>query len=150
MENLLKVEVCFSPALYTYFENPEAVTIVVDILRASSAICTAFMNGVEKIIPVATLEEAEGMKEQGYMVAAERDGIVQGFCRFRKFSLQFHSRKSSRATHRLQHHQRHAGHSAGILQRGGDRGLLSEPLGRRRSCDPQPAGCPHPLCRLEK
>ncbi|HYW96031.1 MAG TPA: 2-phosphosulfolactate phosphatase, partial [Bacteroidales bacterium] len=82
MEQLKKVEVCFSPALYSYFENPEAITVVVDVLRASSAICTAFMNGVERIIPVGTLEEAKRLKEQGYMVAAERDGIVRDFADF--------------------------------------------------------------------
>ena len=82
MKNKHKVEVSFSPALYPYFENPEAITVVVDILRASSAICTAFMNGVERIIPVATVQEAKAMKEKGYMVAAERDGIVKEFADF--------------------------------------------------------------------
>lgn len=77
-----KVEVCLSPALYTYFENPAAVAVVVDVLRASSAIVTAFMNGAEKIIPVATLEEAKEMKDKGFMVAAERDGIVRDFADF--------------------------------------------------------------------
>jgi len=76
------VEVCFSPALYPYFENHGAVVVVVDILRASSAICTAFMNGVNRIIPVATLEEAKEMKMKGYLVAAERDGIVRDFADF--------------------------------------------------------------------
>jgi len=55
---------------------------VTDILRASSAIVTAFMNGVEKIIPVGTLEEAKSYKDQGFMVAAERDGIVRDFADF--------------------------------------------------------------------
>lgn len=77
-----KIEVCLSPALYPYFENPEAVAVVVDILRASSAIITAFMNGAQKIIPVGTLEEAKAMKDKGYMVAAERDGIVRDFADF--------------------------------------------------------------------
>jgi len=76
------IEVCFSPALYKYFENKEAIVIIVDILRASSAICTAFMNGVKSIIPVATLEEAEDYKKKGYLVAAERDGIVRNFADF--------------------------------------------------------------------
>lgn len=76
------VEVCFSPALYGYYENKDAIVVVVDILRASSAICTAFMNGAKKIIPVATLEEAKAMKDKGYMVAAERDGIVRDFADF--------------------------------------------------------------------
>lgn len=82
MIGMSKVEVCFSPALYPYFENPEAVVIVTDILRASSAICTAFMNGVDRIIPVGTLEEAREYKSKGYPVAAERDGIVRDFADF--------------------------------------------------------------------
>ncbi len=77
-----KVEVCFSPALYPDYENKEGIVVVTDILRASSAIVTAFMNGVERIIPVGTLEEAKRYKDDGYMVAAERDGIVRDFADF--------------------------------------------------------------------
>lgn len=77
-----KVEVCFSPALYKEFENKDAIVVVTDILRASSAIVTAFMNGVERIIPVGTLDEARDMKNKGYIVAAERDGIVRDFADF--------------------------------------------------------------------
>jgi 2-phosphosulfolactate phosphatase len=77
-----KIEVCFTPAVYHTFHDDEAIVIVVDILRATSAICTAFMNGVRKIIPVATLEEAKAYKQKGYMVAAERDGIVRDFADF--------------------------------------------------------------------
>jgi 2-phosphosulfolactate phosphatase len=77
-----KIEVCYSPALYPFYENRYAVVVVTDILRASSAIVTAFMNGVERIIPVGTLEEARAFKEKGYMVAAERDGIVRDFADF--------------------------------------------------------------------
>ncbi|MEN8157491.1 MAG: 2-phosphosulfolactate phosphatase [Bacteroidota bacterium] len=77
-----KIEVCYSPALFPYYENSEAIVVVTDILRASSAIVTAFMNGVERIIPVGTLEEAKSYKERGFMVAAERDGIVRDFADF--------------------------------------------------------------------
>jgi 2-phosphosulfolactate phosphatase len=77
-----KIEVCYSPAMFPYYENREAIVVVTDILRASSAIVTAFMNGVRKIIPVETLEEAKACKERGYMVAAERDGIVRDFADF--------------------------------------------------------------------
>lgn len=77
-----KIEVCFSPALYPYFENREAIVVVTDILRASSAICTAFMNGAERIIPVRTIEEAKEWKAKGYLVAAERDGFVKDFADF--------------------------------------------------------------------
>ena len=74
-----KIEVCVSPALYPYYENPEAIVVVTDILRASSAIVTAFMNGVERIIPVGTLVEAKAFKEKGYMVAAERDQLDSSY-----------------------------------------------------------------------
>ena len=77
-----KIEVCFTPAVFAEFRNPGAIVVIVDILRATSAICTAFMNGVRKIIPVATLEEAQNYKNLGYMVAAERDGIVRDFADF--------------------------------------------------------------------
>jgi 2-phosphosulfolactate phosphatase len=77
-----KVEVCFSPVMFSDFRNDESVVVIVDILRATSAIVTAFMNGVKSIIPVATLEEAMDYKKRGYLVAAERDGIVRDFADF--------------------------------------------------------------------
>jgi 2-phosphosulfolactate phosphatase len=76
------VEVCFSPAIYQEYRKDDAIVVIVDILRATSAIVTAFMNGVNRIIPVATLEEAKEYKEKGYFVAAERDGIVRDFADF--------------------------------------------------------------------
>jgi 2-phosphosulfolactate phosphatase len=77
-----RLEVCLSPALYKDYENKEAIVVVTDILRASSAIVTAFMNGVQRIIPVGTLDEAKEYKRKGFMVAAERDGIVRDFADF--------------------------------------------------------------------
>jgi 2-phosphosulfolactate phosphatase len=77
-----RIEVCFTPAVYHKFHNNETNVVVVDILRATSAICTAFMNGVKSIIPVSTIEEALKYKQQGFLVAAERDGIVLDFADF--------------------------------------------------------------------
>ncbi len=76
------IETCFTPASYEAFKNDEAIVVVVDVLRATSAIVTAFMNGVDRLIPVGTLDEAKAYKEKGYMVAAERDGIVRDFADF--------------------------------------------------------------------
>jgi 2-phosphosulfolactate phosphatase len=76
------IEVCFSPLLYPSFHKDDAVVVITDVLRASSAICTAFMNGVDRIIPVATVEEALDYKQRGYLVAAERDGIKIDFADF--------------------------------------------------------------------
>jgi len=82
MDTRKKIEVCFSPALFKEYRNPQSIAVVVDILRATSAIVTAFMNGVSRIIPVETLQEAEDFKKKGFLVAAERDGLVQPFADF--------------------------------------------------------------------
>jgi 2-phosphosulfolactate phosphatase len=77
-----KLETCFSPALYESHLHQGSVVVIIDILRATSAICTAFANGAEKIIPVGTVEEARAFKMKGYLVAAERDGFVLDFADF--------------------------------------------------------------------
>lgn len=76
------IEVCFTPAIYDRFHKDDSIVVIVDILRATSSICTAFFNGAKKIIPVATLEEAKMYKEKGFIVAAERDGIKKDFADF--------------------------------------------------------------------
>ena len=75
-----KVEVCFTPNMFPLYAEDFEVVVVVDVLRATSAICTAFHYGVDKIIPVSTLDQAIEYKDKGYYVAAERKGkIVSGF-----------------------------------------------------------------------
>ncbi len=69
----MTVDVCFSPALYNVYHNPEAVVIVVDIFRATTTIAAAFHNGAASIRPVATVQEAEQYKEKGWLVGAERN-----------------------------------------------------------------------------
>jgi 2-phosphosulfolactate phosphatase len=56
------------------------LVVVIDIFRASSAICTAIAHGVEAIIPVTELSEALDYKNKGFITAAERNGeVVPGF-----------------------------------------------------------------------
>jgi len=76
------LETCFSPALYEPERHAGSIVVVIDILRATSAICTAFENGAVSVIPVATIPEAREYKEKGYLVAAERDGYVLDFADF--------------------------------------------------------------------
>ncbi len=71
------IQTCFYPSTYALFEERGTIVVVVDILRATSAICTALDNGVERMIPVASLEEARSYKDKGYLVAAERNAIRQ-------------------------------------------------------------------------
>lgn len=87
------LEVCFSPAVFNRFENHDAIVVIIDVLRASSAICTAFENGAEAIIPVAEVEEARAYKAKGYPVAAERDGYVLDFADFGNSPFNFTAEK---------------------------------------------------------
>jgi 2-phosphosulfolactate phosphatase len=79
-ENKRTIEVCFSPALFNLFDAKDKIVVVIDILRATSSICIAFEHGVERILPVATVEESMTNKAKGFLVAAERNGeTVEGF-----------------------------------------------------------------------
>lgn len=69
----MKIDVCFSPALYPVYHHPEAIVVVVDVFRATTTMAAAFSNGVRSIRPVATVEEAEAYKAKGWLVGAERN-----------------------------------------------------------------------------
>jgi 2-phosphosulfolactate phosphatase len=77
-----KLETCFSPALFEPEGHANSIVVIIDILRASSAICTAFANGAASILPVADADRAQEYKRQGYLVAAERDGFILDFADF--------------------------------------------------------------------
>jgi len=74
-----KLETCFTPALFEPGLHTGSTVVIIDILRATSSICTAFEHGAESIIPVAGVEEARAYKKRGFIVAAERDGIILDF-----------------------------------------------------------------------
>jgi len=76
-----RVEVCFVPGQYPLLAQDMGIVVVIDVLRATSAMVAAFENGVDRIIPVSTVEEArQYIGRPGYIAAAERDGeIVDGF-----------------------------------------------------------------------
>lgn len=76
-----RVEVVYSPALFpVYFDNNDCTVVVIDVFRATSAICAAFESGIDSLIPVASLEEAITYKQKGFKVGAERNAeIVEGF-----------------------------------------------------------------------
>lgn len=75
MSKKLSIDVCVSPYLYPVYHRKDTIVVIIDILRATSAMCTAFHYGVDKMIPVATVEEAMQYKQQGFLVGAERNGI---------------------------------------------------------------------------
>lgn len=74
------IDVCLSPELMHLYEVRNRTVVVVDILRATSCMVTAFAHGVESITPVANLEECRKMKTKGFVISGERDGKkVEGF-----------------------------------------------------------------------
>jgi len=73
---------CLSPALFEPELCRSSIVVIIDIFRATSAICAAFENGADAIIPVAEVDEAREYKSKGYLVAAERDGFVLDFADF--------------------------------------------------------------------
>ncbi len=75
-----KIEICFSPKLYEYrLIKENFIGIVADIFRATTSICAAMDYGISSVIPVAGLDEAKRKKEEGYLVACERDGKLLDF-----------------------------------------------------------------------
>ncbi len=84
------IEVCFSPKLYEdRLTRDNFVVVIVDILRATTSICTAFKNGAKSLIPVPSIEEAKEYKKKGYIVASEKDGKVLDFADFGNSAFDF-------------------------------------------------------------
>lgn len=78
-----KLQVCFSPALlHSVLPEPGLNIVVIDILRATTAMCTAFGYGVASILPVEDGAEALQKKKEGWAVAGEKDGIRLPFADF--------------------------------------------------------------------
>ena len=85
-----KIEVIFTPALYPYRTmNGGHITVVNDILRATTSICTALRNGAKALIPVSTIEEARKYKQRGFLVAGERIEQTFEFADWGNSALEF-------------------------------------------------------------
>lgn len=76
------VEVCFSTEIFKCYDSTCKIVVVVDVLRATSVICTMIHNGVKEIIPVKSIDDAKDYKNKGYLVVAERDGKKLDFADF--------------------------------------------------------------------
>ncbi len=74
------IEVCLSPKLYSdKLTGGKFVTVITDIFRATTSVVAALDYGVKAILPVADLDDARALKQKGYVVAAEREGIKLDF-----------------------------------------------------------------------
>lgn len=78
----MEVDICFSPALYPFYQQEKDTVVVVDIFRASTTICTMFHNGVKAVIPVSTVDEALSFKQKGFIVGGERNACKLEFADF--------------------------------------------------------------------
>ena len=77
------IEVCLSPALYKYkTTHNDFIVVIVDVLRATTAFCSAFDSGAELLVPVSGLNDLLDFKNRGYLTAAERDGSKVDFADF--------------------------------------------------------------------
>ncbi len=80
----MKVKLYFSPQPLTEAKTRGKVAVVVDVLRASTTICTAIQNGCREVIPVATVGDAAAMRanldRDSVLVCGEREGLkIEGF-----------------------------------------------------------------------
>jgi len=72
----MTIEVILSPLLYhqRQLQDNDAV-VAVDVLRATTSICAAFMAGAREVVPLDSLESLADYARKGYRVAAERGGM---------------------------------------------------------------------------
>jgi len=71
------LEVCLSPALLHLYDVKNCIVVIIDVLRATSTICTVLYNGASKVIPVSSVAECVSIgKQLGAITAGERDGKI--------------------------------------------------------------------------
>jgi 2-phosphosulfolactate phosphatase len=73
------LEVCLSPALLHLYDVKNSIVVIIDVLRATSTICTVLYNGATRVIPVASVPECISIGEQlgaSAITAGERDGRI--------------------------------------------------------------------------
>ena len=69
-----RLNVCLTSDLFHHYDEGDKLVLVVDILRATSVISTAFHYGISELIPVSSVEQAKKyINKEGYIVAAERN-----------------------------------------------------------------------------
>jgi 2-phosphosulfolactate phosphatase len=79
------IDVALCPSEIRRFENidlSETIAVVFDVLRATSTMITGLEHGVERFVPVETVEAARALKNQdpSLLLAGERGGLpLEGF-----------------------------------------------------------------------
>jgi 2-phosphosulfolactate phosphatase len=80
----MKVKLYFTPTSLGEPKVRGKIAIAIDVLRASTSICTAFVNGCREIIPVAAVGDAAAMRanldRKSVLICGEREGLkIEGF-----------------------------------------------------------------------
>jgi 2-phosphosulfolactate phosphatase len=72
----MHVDVLFLPLELDARSRPQRVAVVIDVIRATTTIVTAFRQGARSVAPVASVEEARRTRESapGALLAGERGG----------------------------------------------------------------------------
>ena len=72
----MHLDVLFLPCELPARPRPEGTAVVIDVIRATTTIVTAFQHGVRAVVPVASPEEARGILVAlpGAILAGERGG----------------------------------------------------------------------------
>ena len=74
------VDVCLTHQQLKNYLHQDKSVVVIDVLRATSTINTILFSGAKSVRPVESLEECMKLKEDGYIIMAERMGKkVEGF-----------------------------------------------------------------------
>jgi len=82
MQNKRNLNVCLTPDNFSnYIISENAIVVVVDLLRATTVISTAFHYGIKEIIPVQSIAQAkEYIRKENHIAAAERNAMaIDGF-----------------------------------------------------------------------
>jgi 2-phosphosulfolactate phosphatase len=84
MVNLKTLDVFYSLHSFQEDELRDKTVVIIDVLRASSTIVTAFMNGAKAIIPVGDMGEAskiaQNVDSDNYLLCGEKDGEkIEGY-----------------------------------------------------------------------
>lgn len=80
----MRVEVLFTPAEVDELSMRGKNVVIIDVLRATSTICTALTNGAKEIIPTPDVESASkiasNLSTDSYLLGGERQGKkIDGF-----------------------------------------------------------------------
>jgi len=74
------IEICLTHEQLENYQHKDKNVVVIDVLRATSTINTILFSGAKSVMPVEILDECMKLRDQGYIIMAERMGKkVEGF-----------------------------------------------------------------------